>query len=124
MIKNILLVGLGGAIGSIARYLCQRWFAAAYVHSFPWGTFAVNVAGCFLIGIFWGISFKTFDTNESWKLFLMTGLCGGFTTFSAFTLEGIGLIKEEKMGLFFSYVAASVLLGLLATYAGMRLTKL
>ncbi len=124
MIKNILLVGLGGALGSIARYLCQRWFAANYIHSFPWGTFAVNIIGCLLIGIFWGLSFKTFDTTESWKLFLMTGLCGGFTTFSAFTLEGVGLIKEEKMGLFFSYVAASVLLGLLATYAGMKLTKL
>lgn len=124
MIKSILLVGLGGGIGSIARYLCQRWIAANYIHSFPWGTFAVNIVGCFLIGIFWGLSFKTFDTTESWKLVLMTGLCGGFTTFSAFTLEGIGLIKDQKIGLFFTYVAASVLLGLLATYAGMKLTKL
>lgn len=119
----MLLVGLGGGIGSIARYLCQKWFAANYLHSFPWGTFTVNVVGCFLIGIFWGLSFKSFDSNESWKLFLMTGLCGGFTTFSAFTLEGIGLIKEQKLALFFSYVAASVVLGLLATYIGMRLTR-
>lgn len=123
MIKNILLVGLGGSIGSIGRYLCQKWFTANYLHSFPWGTFAVNILGCFLIGIFWGISFRTFDSNESWKLLLMTGLCGGFTTFSAFTLEGIGLIKEQKLALFFSYVAASVLLGLAATYAGMKLTR-
>ncbi|MEI2738476.1 MAG: fluoride efflux transporter CrcB [Chitinophagaceae bacterium] len=123
MIKNILLVGLGGGIGSIARYLCQRWFAATYLHSFPWGTFAVNVVGCFLIGLFWGLSFKSFDSNESWKLFLMPGLCGGFTTFSAFTLEGIGLIKEQKLALFFSYVAASVALGLLATYIGMKITR-
>ena len=123
MIKNILLVALGGSIGSIGRYLCQKWFTDNYIHSFPWGTFTVNVLGCFLIGIFWGISFKSFDSNESWKLLLMTGLCGGFTTFSAFTLEGIGLIKEQKMALFFSYVAASVLLGLAATYAGMRLTR-
>ena len=123
MIKHILLVGLGGGIGSIARYLCQRWFAANYIQLFPWGTFAVNVAGCFLIGIFWGLSFKSFDNNEDWKLFLMTGLCGGFTTFSAFTLEGIGLIKEQKIALFFSYVAASVVLGLLATYIGMKITR-
>ncbi len=123
MIKNILLVGLGGGIGSIARYLCQRWFAANYIQAFPWGTFAVNVAGCFLIGLFWGFSFRSFDNNENWKLFLMTGLCGGFTTFSAFTLEGIGLIKEQKLALFFSYIAASVVLGLLATYLGMKLTK-
>jgi CrcB protein len=123
MIKNILLVGLGGGIGSIARYLCQRWFATNYLHSIPWGTFSINVGGCFLIGIFWGLSFKSFDSNESWKLLLMTGLCGGFTTFSAFTLEGIGLIKEQKLALFFSYVAASVILGLLATYIGMKVMR-
>ena len=123
MIKNILLVGLGGGIGSIARYLCQRWFAANYISAFPWGTLAVNIIGCFAIGIFWGMIFKSFDTNESWKLFLMTGLCGGFTTFSAFTLEGIGLLKEQKLALFFSYVAASMLVGLLATYAGMKITR-
>jgi fluoride exporter len=123
MIKNILLVGLGGGLGSIARYLSQKWFAANYMQAFPWGTFAVNIIGCFFIGLFWGLSFKSFDSNESWKLFLMTGLCGGFTTFSAFTLEGIGLIKEQKLALFFSYVAASVVLGLLATYLGMRITK-
>lgn len=123
MIKNILLVGLGGGIGSIARYLSQRWFAANYTHSFPWGTFAVNIIGCFLIGLFWGFSFKSFESNENWKLFLMTGLCGGFTTFSAFTLEGVGLIKEQKLALFFSYLAASVVLGLLATYIGMKITR-
>jgi CrcB protein len=123
MIKNILLVGLGGGLGSMARYLCQRWVAANYMHSFPWGTFAVNIVGCFAIGIFWGMTFKSFDSNESWKLFLITGLCGGFTTFSAFTLEGIGLLKEEKVALFFTYVAASVLIGLLATYAGMKIIR-
>ena len=123
MIKNILLVGLGGGLGSIARYLTQRWFAAVYMHPFPWGTFAVNITGSFLIGLFWGLSFKSFDANESWKLFLMTGLCGGFTTFSAFTLEGIGLIKEQKLALFFFYVTTSVVLGLLATYLGMKITR-
>lgn len=123
MIKNILLVGLGGGAGSILRYLCQRWFSEVYSHSFPWGTFAVNITGCFLIGVFWGLTFKTFDSNEHWKLFLMTGICGGFTTFSAFTLEGIGLIREQKLGLFFIYVAASVVVGLALTLIGMKLTR-
>jgi fluoride exporter len=122
MIKNILLVGLGGGLGSIARYFCQRWFAA-YMPAFPWGTFAVNIIGCFTIGIFWGVAFKSIDNAESWKLFLMTGLCGGFTTFSAFTLEGIGLLKEEKLAMFFTYVGASVLIGLLATYTGMKIMR-
>jgi CrcB protein len=123
MIKNILLVGMGGGLGSIARYLSQRWVSAYFPHHFPWGTFGVNFIGCFLIGLFWGLSFKTFDGNESWKLFLMAGLCGGFTTFSAFTLEGIGLLKEQRLMLFFAYVAGSVLLGLFATYAGMKLAR-
>jgi CrcB protein len=123
MIKNILLVGLGGCLGSMARYLCQLWAYSIHPHHFPWGTFAVNLIGCLLIGIIWGISFKSFESNENWKLFLMVGLCGGFTTFSAFTLEGIGLIKENRMALFFTYVAASVLLGLLATFIGMRITR-
>ena len=123
MIKNILLVGLGGGIGSMLRYISQRMADKVYPIHFPWGTFAVNIIGCFLIGIFWGISLKSFETNENWKLFLMTGLCGGFTTFSAFTLEGIGLLKEQKLALFFLYVAGSVLVGLAATYLGMKLSR-
>jgi CrcB protein len=123
MIKNLLLVGVGGGAGSIARWLCQRWALTLFPNSFPWGTFGVNITGCLLIGIFWGLSFKGFDANESWKLFLMTGFCGGFTTFSAFTLEGIGLIKEQRLFLFFSYAAGSVILGLLATYVGMKIIR-
>ncbi len=123
MIKHILLVGLGGSIGSIARYLCQRLMATSYLHPFPWGTLIVNITGCLLIGIFWGLSFKSMESNESWKLFLMTGVCGGFTTFSAFTLEGIGLIKEQKLALFFGYATASVVVCLAATYLGMKINR-
>ena len=123
MIKNILLVGLGGGVGSIVRYLCQKLVYNIYPHHFTWGTFIVNIVGCFLIGLFWALSFRSFNENEHWKLLLMVGLCGGFTTFSAFTLEGIGLIREQRMLLFFSYVALSVILGLAATYAGMKLIK-
>jgi fluoride exporter len=123
MIKNILLVGLGGGLGSIARYVIQRWINALYPQSFPWGTFGVNIVGCLLIGIFWGLSFKSFESNINWKIFLMTGICGGFTTFSAFTLESVGLLKEQKTGLFIAYIFGSVLVGLLATYAGMKISK-
>ncbi len=123
MIKHVLLVGLGGGIGSMARYLCQRWFSLHYPHTFPWGTFSVNMLGCFLIGLLWGVHYRSFDSNESWKLFLMAGVCGGFTTFSAFTLESIGLVKENKPFLFLAYVASSVILGLAATLIGMRLTR-
>lgn len=123
MMRHLILVGLGGGLGSMARYLCQRWISIPVSAGFPWGTFAVNISGCLLIGIFWGLSFRSFESNESWKLFLMTGICGGFTTFSAFTLEGIGLIREQKTGYFFLYAAGSLVLGLLATWAGMRMMK-
>ena len=122
MIKQVLWVGLGGGIGSMARYLCQRWFSERFMHHFPWGTFAVNITGCLLIGLLWGVQFRSFDSNINWKLFLMAGVCGGFTTFSAFTLESIGLIREQRMGLFFAYVAGSLLLGLVATFVGMKIT--
>ena len=123
MINNILLVGSGGALGSIARYVVQRRATVIYPASFPWGTFAVNIAGCFLIGLFWGIAFRSFESIENWKLLLMTGFCGGFTTFSAFTLEGVGLLKEQKILLFFLYNAGSVVLGLSATFIGMKITR-
>jgi fluoride exporter len=127
MISNILLVALGGGLGSIARYLCQRWVAGMHTTAFPWGTFSVNIAGCLLIGIFWGLSLRAAQEgggfHNGWQLFLMTGLCGGFTTFSAFTLEGIVLLKEQRTGIFFLYMGASMLTGLLATYAGIKLIR-
>ena len=123
ILRNILLVGLGGGLGSMARYCCQRWISQSWPHAFPWGHFVVNAVGCLLIGIFWGISFKSFDANDQWKAFLMSGICGGFTTFSAFTLESIGLLREDKMGTFFLYVGGSVVAGLLLTFLGMTISK-
>ena len=124
MIRNILLVGLGGGLGSIARYLCQKWFTDHYPSHFPWGTFTVNLIGSLLIGIFWGLSFRNAESAGAWKLFLMTGICGGFTTFSAFTLEAVGLLRQQRTGLFFVYIGANVLIGLLATFAGMKIVRL
>lgn len=120
MMKQLLLVGLGGGLGSMARYLCQRWIQVPWLAGFPWGTFTVNITGCFLIGIFWGLSLKDLAGQDNWKLFLMTGLCGGFTTFSAFTLEGIHLLRDQKTFLFLLYAAGSVVAGLVATWVGMR----
>lgn len=124
MIRAVLLVGLGGALGSIARYLCQRWAAQHFPHAFPLGTFAVNLTGCILIGIFWSFTIKGDPLHEGWKLFLMTGICGGYTTFSAFGLESIGLLKDNRTGFFLLYVLGSVTLGILATFAGMKLGRL
>lgn len=123
MIKSFLIVGLGGAAGSMLRYAVQRIFNSHSAAPFPTGTLFVNISGCFIIGILWAVASRSLSWNEETKLLLMTGFCGGFTTFSAFTLEGIGLLKENKTALFIIYIAASVIGGLLATLIGIRIAK-
>lgn len=117
MFLNLLLVGLGGAAGSILRYLCQRSLNVG----FPFGTLMVNILGCFLIGLLWGLSFRGMD--EPKKLLWITGFCGGFTTFSAFTQEGLVLMEAQRWVLFLIYISASVVCGLVATYAGYKLSS-
>lgn len=117
MFNNILLVGLGGGIGSILRYLCQR----SLNNSFPYGTLLVNMAGCFIIGLAWGYFSKNMDSNG--KLFLMTGLCGGFTTFSAFTHESVQMMMDSRWAVFIIYTGISVMAGLLATFLGFKLIQ-
>jgi len=123
MLKNFLIVGLGGGAGSMLRYAVQKIVSPQNDAAFPTATLIVNISGCFLIGILGGFAIRSLNWNEEMKLLLMTGFCGGFTTFSAFTLEGIGLLKENKTGLFIIYLTASVLGGLLATFIGIRLAK-
>ncbi|MGV3658374.1 MAG: fluoride efflux transporter CrcB [Chitinophagaceae bacterium] len=113
----LLLVGLGGAAGSMLRYLVQRSLNTLH---FPFGTMAVNIAGGFLIGLLWGY-FTKGALPESGRLLLMSGFCGGFTTFSAFTQEGVQMLQQGKTTQFFIYLAASVAAGLLATFAGYKL---
>ncbi len=124
MIKNILLVGLGGSMGSIARYLCQRWFNEAYPHPFPWGTFAVNLSGSFLIGVIYAASEKTTVLSPQARLFLATGLMGGFTTFSTFAFENMNLLRSGDTVYFFLYTIGSVALGVLSVFAGVAVIKL
>lgn len=117
MLNNLLLVGLGGAVGSILRYALQKNLN----HSFPYGTLLVNVIGCLLIGLLWGLFTKNFD--EQRRLLLVTGFCGGFTTFSAFTQEGIQMMMENRWFIFALYAAISVVLGLMATFIGFKITS-
>jgi CrcB protein len=124
MIKNFLLVGLGGGIGSIARYLCQKWFNENYPHPFPWGTFAVNLAGCFLIGIIYAASEKTVILSPQTRLLLITGICGGFTTFSTFAFENMNLLRSGDIVYFLSYTIASVVLGIAAVFGGIAIIKM
>lgn len=117
MIKQFLLVGLGGAIGSVLRY------AGSLFHppkSFPLNTLLINVIGSFIIGIVIGCSLKN-ETYSNWKLFLATGLCGGFTTFSAFSFENFLMIQEGKPLLSLIYIVGSVLFGITATWIGFKI---
>mgnify|MGYP001585876226 FL=1 len=118
MIKNLLLVGLGGALGSMLRYGTAILMNTKL---FPYATLAVNIIGSFIIGIVFALSIRQEPLAENWKLFLATGICGGFTTFSAFSLENMGLLQSGKFGLALTYIAASVILGIAATFLGYQL---
>lgn len=123
LFKNILLVGLGGALGSIARYIGQKYLSQWYPHPFPIGTFIVNILGCFLIGLFFGLADKHAYFTPASRLLLMTGFCGGFTTFSAFTLEGMQLLQQQRFLIFALYFTLSVFIGLMATFTGVWLSR-
>lgn len=114
--KAILAVFIGGGFGSVLRYLVNRWVSASYPISFPLATFLINSVGCFLIG------FLVITIGKSYplplKLLLITGFCGGFTTFSTFAFENVELIQNQQIGLALFYIACSVVVGVLFTWLG------
>ena len=118
MIKLILIAGTGGFLGTVSRFLASRYFQNFFLSSFPFGTFIVNVTGCLLIGIFFGLSQKGNILTPEWRMFLTVGFCGGFTTFSTFAVENLALLKDGNFFYFALYTGLSVFLGLIATYLG------
>lgn len=124
MIKNLLIIGTGGFLGSIARYLVSQLNLSVSFHSIPVGTLTVNVAGSFLIGFLTGIAEKSMILTPEWRLFLMVGLCGGFTTFSAFANENLMLIHNGQGLAVLLYTGLSIFLGFLAVYLGYVTTNL
>lgn len=119
MFQSIFLVGLGGAFGSILRYLVGIWLKRSAQDGFPWPTLFVNLVGSVLIGILISYFASKPQHNGYWPLLLITGLCGGFTTFSSFTLENTQLIQEGKVAMALIYITASILFGLVAVALGM-----
>lgn len=118
---NILLVGLGGFIGSVARYKLGGWLLHLTAQEkFPYSTFAVNIVGCLVVGILAGLAEKHELFGPGTRLFLFTGLLGGFTTFSAFGLETMFLLRRGEPWIAALYVVASVLLGLVAVWIGIK----
>jgi fluoride exporter len=124
MFKTLLLVGTGGFLGSISRFLASRVIQEHLPATFPLGTFLVNVTGCFFIGLIYGFSDKGTLLNTGWKLFLAVGFCGGFTTFSTFANENLALLRDGDIYHFMLYTFSSVILGIAATFAGVILTRL
>lgn len=124
MIKILLAVGSGSFLGGVLRFLASKYLQSVTASSFPLGTFAVNIVGCLLMGLFFGMSDRMSPYNAELRLFLTVGFCGGFTTFSAFSLENMTLIKDGNYALFGIYAGVSVFIGLAAIIGGHTLTKL
>ena len=121
MLRSLLVVGFGGFLGTIFRFLISRYFQVNVTTVFPWGTFIVNILGCLLIGIIYGISEKSGILSSDVRLFLTVGICGGFTTFSTLSNDAFMLLRQEEWFLFAFYTSLSLFFGLLAVYIG-RLT--
>lgn len=117
-IKNFLFVALGGGIGASLRYGINEWSKFGYK-----STFIINMLGSLLIGVIIGLAQKNNSFDEHLKLFLATGVCGGFTTFSAFSMENVTLFVEGKSITALTYMLSSVVIGVLAAWIGLKITS-
>lgn len=116
--RNLLYIFIGGGTGSILRYLISNYTQKLWnINSFPMGTFLVNITGCLLMGFLTSYFMKN---DNSLKFLLITGLCGGYTTFSAFSAENYSLWQNQQYGILFLYIVLSVVLGLGAVIVGMK----
>lgn len=124
MIKTLLMIGTGGFLGSVSRFLASRFMQNTFPSAFPFGTFFVNISGCFLLGLIYGLSERSSLITSEWKMFLAVGFCGGFTTFSTFANENLALLRDGDFFHFFLYTGLSVFLGIGATFLGVLITKI
>lgn len=123
MIKTILYIAIGGAIGSILRYITSVLVSKFWSNHFPLATFIANILGCFLIGLFMGYLLKNQLEDSNLKWFLITGICGGFTTFSTFSMDNYLLMQNQNAFLAFGNILLSITLGLFAVWMGLFITK-
>ena len=123
MIKSMLLAGVGGFFGSCARYLVGRLTAGWAVTPFPIGTFAVNIIGCLLIGMLFGLAQRTNLVSQNINLLLITGFCGGFTTFSTFSNEIFILAQAKQWIVCATYLLLSIVAGVSMVWLGRAITQ-
>jgi fluoride exporter len=124
MLKQILLIGFGGFIGSVARYYVSKLNLLVDLFSIPLGTLLVNVAGSFILGFLTGIAVKSPLLTVEWRLFLMVGVCGGFTTFSTFANENLAMLHNGQFLAILIYTSLSIILGFSAVFFGYILSNL
>jgi fluoride exporter len=117
--RLVAAVAIGGALGSVARYLLGAYIQGRVATAFPVGTLVINVAGSFLLGLFVQLGLDTAAVSPEVRFFLTTGFCGGFTTFSTFSYETYRLVEDGEFGMAGLYVAASVVLALIGCALGM-----
>ncbi len=124
MLKNILIIGAGGFIGSVLRYLVQLYIDKGLNSTFPLGTLVANIAGSFLIGIVFALAEKGNLLSAEWRMFLAIGICGGFTTFSTFAFNNFVMIQERNTVQLFLNIGGSLFFGILAVYLGIVIIRL
>ena len=122
MLKWILIAG-GGALGAVLRFALQGLVQPAKGSLFPWGTWIVNVSGCVMIGFLMALFTGPYAIRPEYRIGIISGILGGYTTFSSFSWEGTQLIEQRQWGLALLYIGSSVMVGLLATFAGIRLSQ-
>ena len=118
MLKISLLIGAGGFLGSISRYWLSLFLDRHFTGAYPIGTFTVNIIGCFLLGLIYAVAEHSSFISPDTRLFLAAGFCGSFTTFSTFAFESQVLIKDGHWPTMASYIVASIVLGVIATFVG------
>lgn len=121
--NQVVAIAIGGALGALSRYWVVGLASRLFERNFPYGTLAVNILGSFLIGIGYILIVERLHIASEWHAVLMVGFIGAFTTFSTFSLETVSLLQEGRFTVALMYIFSSVLICLLATAAGMLLTK-
>jgi len=124
MIRSLILIGIGSFTGGICRFLCQIFVQKHYPTSIPLGTLGVNIIGCFLIGIIYGLGNRGNILSPELRLLTATGFCGGYTTFSSFAYENINMLQDGEFFYTALYILLSVVIGFAAVYAGVLFTKI